>query len=333
MEETARQGSGPGRQPGPLFVVGVPRSGTTLLSSLLNAHREIAIAPETHYFTQHWGICVEALRPEGNGPHWLIDRLLETPEFRDLHLDGPELQAVHDLVPAGHQVTHADVYSAFLRVYAAKHHKVLTGEKTPAYLLRARTLVAQFPAARFVCIVRDPRDVTLSWRAAGWRGTAAYHALVWRSFQRAAAQHRAHLGDAFLVVRYEDLLADPDAVLRACCGHVGLDFDPGMLHFHQGERRNFDPLREPWKNKATQPLDPSNSGRWLTDLSPGEVATIEWLARREMVASGYEPSAVPVTRLLRPALLLGSVRDLVLFHRVRHDRRGPLAWLSSSDST
>lgn len=312
----------------PVFVVGMPRSGTTLLSSALNAHPSISIAPELHYFTQHWPRCEAALQPGGNGAHWLVDALLQTAEFDDLGLDVHDREAVHTLLPpAG--AGHAEVYLAFLRVYAARHGKSVVGEKTPAYLLRVPTLHSLFPRARFVCIVRDPRDVSLSWRTASWRGTAAYHALLWRHFYRAAVLHRADLGEAFLMVRYEDLLSDTARVLARCCQHVGVDFDPDMLTFHAGGQRNFDPVREPWKAKATQPVDPSNSGRWRTSLTPEETATLDWLAGEEMADAGYVLSGIGRAPLLRPRVFLRLGLDLARVHRARHAREGPLAWLAS----
>jgi hypothetical protein len=312
----------------PVFVVGMPRSGTTLLSSLLDAHPSISIAPEIHYFTQHWPRCEAAFQPGGSGAHRLVDALLETPEFNDLAFDESDRLAVHDLVPST-GAGHAEVYLAFLRVYAARHAKSVLGEKTPAYLLRVPTLSSLFPAARFLCIVRDPRDVSLSWRTAGWRGTAAYHALVWRHFYRTALQHRADLGEAFLMIRYEDLLTDPAGVLTRCCRHAGVEFEPGMLAFHERGRRNFDPVREPWKAKATKPLDASNSGRWRAGLTPEQTATVEWLAGEEMTDAGYALSGIGRAPLLRPRAALRLGRDLVLVHRARHDRGGPLAWLGS----
>lgn len=270
---------------GPVFVVGMPRSGTTLLSAMLDAHSQVAITPELHYFTQHWRMCAAAVRGGATGGSLLVDQLLATDEFADLRLGGAEVLRVRLL--AADAASHRDVYSAFLRVYADRSGKSVSGEKTPPYLLRIDLLRRIFPESRFVCIVRDPRGVSLSWQEAGWRGGPLFHALQWRRYLRAALRARTRLGDAFLLVRYEDLVRRPREVLERCCRALGVEFEDQMLSFHTAGTRNFDPEREPWKRRATMAVDARNADKWRADLSPAAARVIELVLRRSMAAHGY----------------------------------------------
>lgn len=291
---------------GPAFVVGMPRSGTTLLSAMLDAHSQVAITPELHYFTQHWRMCDEAVRAGDTDVPRLIDQLLATDEFADLRLDGAEVVRVRRL--AANAATHRDVYSAFLRVYADRSGKAVSGEKTPPYVLRIPLLRRIFPEARFVCIVRDPRAVSLSWQDAGWRGGPLFHALQWRRYLRAALRAEALLGDAFLLVRYEDLVRRPREVLERCCAVLGVEFEDQMLSFHTAGNRNFDPEREPWKRKATMAVDAGNADKWRTDLSPSATRAIELTLSRAMAAQGYPATGQRVA----PDQVWGVVQESML---------------------
>jgi hypothetical protein len=306
-----------------VFIVGMPRSGTTLLAAMLNSHPDIAIVPELHYFTQHWVTCRTALEPGGIGAAALIDELAQTATFGDLKLTPAEIDRIRQSLRRP-GVTHRGVYRAFLDVYAERRGKSVVGEKTPPYLLRLPLISSFFTAARYICIVRDPRGVSLSWQRARWRGGATYHALLWRRYYRAAQRYRAAIGQDFLLVRYEQLLEDPRGVLSRCCAFLGTPFDERMLTFHEGEGRNFDPEREPWKRKATTPLDPANAETWRTQLPAADIAVIELITARLLRAAGYVPSGERIS--LSDARSMGKAWTLDVARSVRMARRRRRDW-------
>jgi hypothetical protein len=105
-------------------------------------------------------------------------------------------------------------------------------------------------------------------------------------------------GDRLHTVRFEGLLQKPEAELRRLCGAMGWAYDPAMLAFHDRDAETVNVDREPWKERATQPIDPSVATRWTGEMTAAEQAEVEAVAGAEMRHWGYTPSASPVRRQL-----------------------------------
>jgi sulfotransferase family protein len=141
-----------------VFIVGCPRSGTTLLRRIVNAHPEIAITSESPWI-------IECLREQcGLTPRHvvtpeLISRLLQNPRFGHLHLGQNKLMA---LLRDGAPVSYASFVSGVFDLCGRRYRKALVGNKTPFFVRAIDTLHALWPGARFVHLIRDGRDVCLS---------------------------------------------------------------------------------------------------------------------------------------------------------------------------
>lgn len=154
IEETARNFS----ENPYLFIVGCPRSGTTLLKRLVNAHPQIAIRGESHWITRYFkkqtGLTRQGLvTPE------LIPRLLEYQKFSKLKIGREDLEK---LMAKGKQISYAKFVSSIFDLYGRRQGKRLVGDKTPSYVRHIPLLHALWPRARFVHLIRDGRDVCLS---------------------------------------------------------------------------------------------------------------------------------------------------------------------------
>ncbi|WP_022836723.1 sulfotransferase family protein [Salisaeta longa] len=251
----------------PLFVVGCPRSGTTLVQRLLNAHPEVAIAPET-FLVQ---------KARRHSPPALIEALAAGPLFPAM--GAPD--AFHRAARAAHDPQ--AIFEALLRTFAAHTGASVVGEKTPDHVRHIPQLLDWFPRARVIHVVRDARAVVNSWRTVPWRsGYVARDAELWvehvAAGRAAAATHPA----AVHTVRFEALVRSPEATLRTLCRAVGLAFDPAMVHFHQTPPDTVDVEREPWKQRVTRPIDPSVATRWRTELPWRDVCVVEAVAGTEM---------------------------------------------------
>ena len=153
-------------------------------------------------------------------------------------------------------------------------------------------LLVHFPQARFIHLVRDPRDVAASWKASpSHRGGVLRAVGRWCEEQAAALQLRAWLGEAGRIhgLRYEDLIARPEHELRAVCRFLGAEFHPRMLAFHrQAQTRRMAARADNWRN-LDRPLQTGRVGRYRELLSEDECRYVEGRCAPLMQAFGYLP--------------------------------------------
>lgn len=277
-----------------VFVVGAARSGTTLLQRMLDAHPRLAVVNETYWlprkFRERTGLNRDGLVTEA-----LLPLLLASPKFSRMGVSEDDL--VH-LLSEEEPVRYERFVARIFDLYAARRGKPLAGDKTPGYVRRMAQLHALWPRARFVHIVRDPRDVCLSmldWRGgertAGQYGTwemdpVVTTALYWRlsvGLGRAAGEA---LGPGlYHEVRYEDLVASPDQELLRICEFLCLPYAEAMTRFYEGKTRP-----KPGRSSKAQWLPPTAGLRdWRTQLDARNVELIE-VAVGELLTSLRYPS-------------------------------------------
>ena len=218
----------------------------------------------------------------------------------DFHLDGNELR---DRITALHPVTAADSIRAFYMLYAEREGKSRYGDKTPGYIQEMRRIQRVLPEARFVHIIRDGRDVSLSHMRMNW-GPEDYEqsARLWRNRIR-RAQKIAPTVDHYMEVHFEDIVADTEGSLRRICDYIDLDFDPAMLDYHErAEGRLAEKARElPRKNRpnqtaearldshklAKEPPRSDRVGMWRERMTEEEISQYEAIAGDFLVKLGY----------------------------------------------
>jgi len=221
-----RRPSEPSPPPAP-FVVGVGRSGTTLLRLMLDAHPELAIPPETGFVPD----VIRACRRARARPSAVVALLREQRSWGDFDLDEAALE--RRFAAAG-RLDATAALRAFYGLYADGQGKPRWGDKTPAYVKRMPMIERALPEARFVHVIRDGRDVALSRRRRALREPAPPERVAekWRK-RILGAREQARRVAHYTEVRYEDLVTDTEATLRRVAAAVELDWDPAMLHHHE----------------------------------------------------------------------------------------------------
>jgi len=272
------------------FVVGVPRSGTTLLRLMLNAHPDLAIPPESYFITQLWARRERYAVRGGVDADLVLDDLLT-----DRAVDG-SFRRHWGLDPAllrerlgGVRGDLSEVFRALFRLYADRMGKPRYGDKTPEYVLAVPLLAGLFPEAGFVHLVRDGRDVALSLVEQPWGpGTIGEAAEQWAvRVAKAATAGRALGAGRYLEVRYERLVAEPEAVLRTICTFLDLSFDPAMLAYRGTARRFVPPELQDHDRALWGPLR-ADLRDWRRQMSSSDVKTFEAIAGRHLRRLGYE---------------------------------------------
>jgi len=259
----------------PVFVVGMGRSGTTLLASVLSRHPALAIAPETHYLTR-WRRHAPDLE---RGCRDRFDRFWDAfTAHRHFMRLGIDADVVRGRILGDGPPDHRTVFASLLRAYAEKWGKVRWGEKTPGHWRTLALLLTWFPEARVVFLVRDPRAVVASRRETQWaRGSLDVEIGRWRDSVRTAEWY--DLDERVRIMRYEDLVTQPLSQVADICRYVQLDFDAAML-----ERPARHAAAKP---RPGGPISADRVSRWRSVLSQAETRMIERLAGKEMRRHGY----------------------------------------------
>jgi hypothetical protein len=280
-----------------LFIVGCPRSGTTLLQRLLDAHPQLAVINETLWITREARRSKRVAR-EGLATPELVSRLFENRRFRRLELRREDVEALLD---AGAPVPYARFVTGVFDLYGQGRGKPLVGDKSPGYVREIEKLHGLWPDARFIHLIRDGRDIWLS--VAGWKKAdrtlgrfATWHqdpvgttALWWERSVRLGREAGAGLGpDLYHEVRYENLVADPGGVCRRLCAFLEIEYDDAMLRFHQGRSKHRPGLTS---KRAWLPPQPGLRN-WRAQMAPADVERFEATAGGLLEELGY-PRAFP----------------------------------------
>lgn len=288
------------RHPMPV-IVGSPRSGTTLLRLMLDAHSQLAIPPETGFLGLGPALIEGSLAPHENFVRSLMNFPPDMPAWRDYGIDASQLESA---LAALDPFTVSDGLRAFYSLYAARFCKCRFGDKTPMHCRQLRQIQTILPEAHFIHIIRDGRDVAVSLRKR-WFSPGrdiATQALFWRDNVVSARAQGADC-EHYLEVHYENLLRHTESELRRICAFVELQFEPRQLDYYETapqrlaehrERMRLDGSlvvshEERLKQQAgtRRPPDKTRIGVWKTALTSQEKTDFNRVAGDALDQFGY----------------------------------------------
>jgi hypothetical protein len=286
-----------------IYVVGNSRSGTTMMGRVLGGHKSVFTFNELHFFEQLWA---PTTNPETIGREAACDYIAKLLTIqRDGYYTQSDPQGYIDeasgIVDAlDGPLTPPGIFEAFIQYECAQHDRTIGCDQTPRNLYYLDELLKLYPDARFVVMIRDPRDVLLSqkhrWkrRQLGAKSTpwwnalrtwAGYHpitiSMLWRSGVATGDKYADN--PRVCVIRFEDLLADAATELQKVCATTGLDYDPAMLDVPRvGSSHEQD-------RPGERGLDPAAAGRWrLGGLTQTELAICQHITGKNMRRHGYK---------------------------------------------
>lgn len=303
------------------FIVGASRSGTTLLRLMLSGHSRLHVTPET-WFIRPLLARLPVDRPlDATEREWAIGSIVNDYRWQDLGVGEVRLRAAVVDRPS---VTLRDLTDAVYTCIAEDAGKARLGDKTPMYVEILPQLAKLYPDAQFIYLLRDGRDVALSYIDAGW-GYRCYEGdrFEWTVAVRAARAFAATApATKWLEIRYEDLVRAPEPTLRRLCNYLGEDFEPTMLD--SASRANLVPERERGIHfRVSGAVDAARAGAWQNRLSPGELFVLESCLGPDLCSDGYAlrySGALwrPALKLARAALTVAApalMRLLPALHR------------------
>lgn len=274
-------------QNAPFFIIGCSRSGTTLLRLILAGHSRLCIPPETVFLiplVRHFPL----ERPLTDSErHQALDMITRQPRWLDQRISTEQFR---DEITRRSQVWLRDIVNAVYRGETERTGKPRWGDKTPYYIEIVPELLQLYPNARFVNLIRDGRDVAISYKAAGfrerWYEGETYD---WTRAVRLAESYRAlPIGSRILDVRYEDLVANLSETVHKVCLFLGEVFEPDMLDWKARIDASL-PKRELWMQGSLRRDPRSNDiARWKRELNILEILALEAFLGDCLARLGYE---------------------------------------------
>ena len=274
----------------PIFIVGAPRSGTTLLERMLDAHPAIAIADEIIFFD----IILQARErvPELDSPErirYFFDLLPAMDHVRYWNHADEILSQVKARLLADARASYGRFYRYFMEAWAQRAGASRFGEKTPWNIRHLAELRRMFPNCRIIHMVRDPRAVVASKMALPRTSRDILTNAVkwWLDVQQARDFVEADAANArrVLEIRYEDLVAQPREVLQQVCDFIGEPFDARMLTYAESADVNF--RNQPYHRGVFKPVFSSSLEAWRRSLNEAQLVLIQLIGGPLMNVYGY----------------------------------------------
>jgi len=266
-----------------LFVIGMPRSGTKLFRELLNNHPSIFIP------NVETGFIPKLIRRFGAG------RLAADDSSAAAEIISSSLFFEHYLLERDFDFSVLDGHGSLDELLGAFYTELLReptdnliyiGDKSPSNITDVDLLVEAFPSAKFIHIVRDPRDYAISVKKA-WNKTVIRAVARWVDAVSLASKFSDKNPDLMIEIRYEDLLENPKSVLSMCMDFLGLEYRDSLLRLERVVE-NYGDAKE--KNISSE-----NKGKYLKCMRPALIKEIDDYAVENMRRYGYSCGSARLT--------------------------------------
>lgn len=319
----------------PIFVVGAPRSGTTLVGYILDQHSRICMPGETHFFEDIYSRRHDLGDPPGPMARKAVVERLSTIYQRYGPVKNQSRVAKLFSDPAILHVfletctSYRDMLTYFMQLQMPCHaRKTRWGNDVPKDIFHIKEVLSFYPDAKILICVRDPRDFILSYKNL-WkinnpiqaaRLKNLFHpvitAMLWKTtIKQIPIVESVVPQNNLMIIHYEKLVAEPTSTVKSMCEFLGEDFEETML---QVERNNSS------FGSQEKRIYSTSVGRWRTQLSPEEAYVVQQVTRPELKRMGYARESIKVHPLKVAgiwATLPGALWRAIAANK-RH--RGPL---------
>jgi hypothetical protein len=290
----------------PIFIIGVGRSGTTLIRQMINSHSKVAVPYESHFITKYMNKISEYgdLEQDKNLMQLLQDicnePILENWDY---------CCTAKELFEEINQRDLATIFDSFFQLYAKHHGKIMWGDKSD-YLNRMYQIRELYPDAKFIHIIRDGRDVANSVMKMKWGPKNIIEAADWwQEHVRLGYSMGRMLGDNnYMEVRYEDLVTTTEESLRKICKFINVDFETSMLEYYKSSVKFIPQNLLSQHYNADTPPSNSRTYAWKTEMSLIDSIIFQQMAGDVLKEFKYELVNKPVSAL---KLKLHKIRILM----------------------
>jgi len=274
----------------PIFIVGVGRSGTTLIQSMLNAHKDIAFTPETHFLRNYIGNISVNKKLVKNDVNYIINKINNDENLKRTDMN---LNEIINLIVKKGEFNLVEFYKKLLKNYAKARNKSMIGDKDPKNIEYLHDIKRIFPNAYIVHIIRDPRDVVVSRMKAEWSRDRNFltHVIAYREqLHKGIRDGKKLFGNHYFELFYEDLIEYPEKTLKKVCKYLNISYDSGMLHFNEKADKIIKGKERQWKENCFKPVISNNKNKWKNKLNRHQVLLVENICNKSFRNFGYKKS-------------------------------------------
>jgi hypothetical protein len=270
----------------PIFIGGPDRCGKTSLRACLVSHPNVSIpAVGSNMWTYFYGQYGDLAQDEN------LERCLAAlMQYKHVRCLQPDLERLRREFAAGPR-RYGRLFGLIHEHHAEREGKPRWGDQTGLIERYADVIFDEFPKAKMIHMVRDPRDryhASLELWPSG-RGRAGGATARWLYSVRLARRNRAKYPDHYLIVQFEELVRRPEPTLRDVCAFLGETFYPAMVSMDGApdyrEKRSAGRDVPPGQS----PLSEDFIGRYRGSIPEGEIAFMQKMAATEMAEFGYAP--------------------------------------------
>jgi hypothetical protein len=265
----------------PIFVLGNPRSGTSLLRTIINSHDNFVLPPECGFL--HW------LYPKyqyfsGSEPEKFIDDLFSAKKFEGWKL---EKQEITDFIISNYPKSYSELCAGIYYFYGLKQGKDVQGwgDKNNYYIHHLEDIANIYPRAKFIHIVRNPKDVISSYLQVNQLPDSKYKpdlpqnimeiAKQWLDNNNHVANFLARNDCQYIQLQLEHLLTDTDSTIDQIFHFIGLSSSDVLKNFSAKKFHDEPEITMGWKNKLLGPIVSNNFRTYEGILTAGQIADVD----------------------------------------------------------
>ncbi len=294
----------------PIFVAGLERTGTSLMYALLASHPNISMTRRTNfwrYFADQYGDLADDHNLDA-----CLAKMRVYKRLVALEIDFAGLRAEFETGPR----TYGRLYGLLQEQVATRRGKPRWGDKSLNTERYTDRLFEDYPRARILHMMRDPRDrlasVLARWKTR--RGAVGVGTAAWLWSARMASRNVVRHPERYRIVRYESLVRDPEAELHAICAFIGEPYDPSMLTMGGAGGFRDEGSNSSYGPRSVGVISTDSIRKYDRVLNPRQVSFIQTAAGQEMTDHGYEidPVSMSTSERARAAFLDGPRNRAVM---------------------
>lgn len=318
----------------PIFIIGTPRSGTTLCGNIIGRHSKVFVPGETHFFDDIYTHRNQLGSPSNSATSKIIiEKLLNIYEKYNEPEDQRRIDTLIKVKNLREKLakqchSYEDYLSCFMSEQTKFEGKLRWANHTPKDIFNIEDILSFYPDAKIIVCVRDIRDFLVSYKNK-WRVTrpesvdilkSLYHpittSLQWKASMKSIPFINNLLStNGYFLLKYEDLVNTPDISIPNLCTYIGEEFEPQMLDIQ---------INNSSAGSTQKGIFTTSIGRWNKELTKEELFIAQVISRTEMHTLGYTIESVHPNIVKLTLSLMGFPMALIKAIKANRELRGPL---------